>query len=494
MVPEITNYTIQREIGVGGMAVVYEATDDRLQRTVAIKVLHPHLCREPSASDRFIREARAAAKIDHPNVVRLYDYSSGENLHYIVMEYVPGSTLERVLKERGPVSPENAVAIMTEIAEALAQAHAIGIIHRDVKPANILLHRQGRAMLSDFGLAHHLPDSRLTTPDAVAGTPSYMSPEQISGSELSAATDIYSWGICLYAIITGKLPYGNDTYPEVLSEIRRGAIRFDDTLLEGLSFRHQDLLLRCLTADPQQRIGDARELLSELDRCGNRRQWLIDVTGMMSSPGETTGAHPSSRPSATMVLSRKSIDRRYFGSGAVILLLVIASAVFFFRPQKRLPNDNPAGTEMMQPEADLRNDSIPGEVERSDTIRTAAGQPGGMSDTTIQTTVAKRISGEDTARPVRKRPSETVVRPVAAGPSVAATVDSGAFFIFCEPWANVRVGDRELGATPFEKPVPLPVGRHVVSLSNGFCIPLTDTVVITAGTVLRKRYRLQVAE
>lgn len=130
--------------------------------------------------------------------------------------------------------PTTVMAIMFQIAEALAQAHALGIIHRDIKPANILLHKQGRAMLSDFGLAHRLPDPRLTTGDAVAGTPSFMSPEQISGKTLSTATDIYSWGVCFYTLVTGILPYSHRSFPGILSEISSGTINLDSGLLKVL--------------------------------------------------------------------------------------------------------------------------------------------------------------------------------------------------------------------------------------------------------------------
>ncbi|MBN1578919.1 MAG: serine/threonine protein kinase [Chitinispirillaceae bacterium] len=390
MFPVIKNYTIVREIGVGGMAIVYEAADDRLQRTVAIKVLHPHLCRDPSASDRFIREARAAAKIDHPHVVRIFDFGSVDDLHYIIMEFVPGTTMERVLEERGAVSPENAIAVMGEIAEALAQAHSLGIIHRDVKPANILLHRQGRAMLSDFGLAHRLPDPRLTTGDAVAGTPSFMSPEQISGKALSAATDIYSWGICLYTLVAGRLPYANETFPGVIDGIRRGEIRVDAAVLDRLPPWCHDILHRCLAADPRERIGDANELLEQLALTGKRRPVSIDVAamGVESSVAGVGGSAPP--PSATIILPQ---DNGYRIRRVVITAAVLAAAgvagvlVLIGRPGQRSGRAGPP----------RKDRTVVREITRGDT----AGADDAVADTFshAKTTARGRSPGAAAGRP-----------------------------------------------------------------------------------------------
>ncbi len=506
MVPNIRNYTIHGEIGSGGMAVVYEATDNRLQRTVAIKVLHPHLCREPLASDRFVREARAAAKIDHPNVVRLYDYCAEDDLHYIVMEYVPGITLDRVLKERGPLSIGNTIAIMTEIAEALAQAHQLGIIHRDVKPANILLHRQGRAMLSDFGLAHHLPDSRLTTPDAVAGTPSFMSPEQIGGSELSVATDIYSWGVCFHAAATGKLPYATESFPDLLGEIRRGAVCPAERLLDGLSAGYQDVLLRCLATDPLQRIPDAGKLLEALRQTGVKGRWSIAFTDAPESSGTPASGTAGSGTSVTMVLPKPNRSVRYVRAGIIALVAAAAFGGFLLFSGRLIGRDTTATTAMSggvnetAPVADTERPP----PENSDSL--SSGDPGTPQ---VSVSVPAPLQAEETAAPIpvsgksSPQPAEPVSDLVSSStaettnrslPAVVATPDSGEVFVYCSPWANVRIGEHELGPTPFQEPVKLPVGRYRVALSNPFCEPLVDSVTVTTGTVVRKRYRLQVVQ
>jgi serine/threonine protein kinase len=511
MVPEIQNYTIVREIGTGGMAVVYEASDDRLQRTVAIKVLHPHLCKEQAAADRFIREARAAAKIDHPNVVRVYDYGSKDDLRYIVMEYVPGTNMERVLRERGNVPPEPAVEIMHQIAEALAQAHALGIIHRDVKPANILLHRQRRAMLTDFGLAHHLPDPRLTTDNAVAGTPSFMSPEQIGGNAVDTATDIYSWGVCLYMLVAGELPYTAQRFPEVIGKIRVGDIHLDSGLLKVLPPFYYDLLHRCLAADPRKRIHDANELLGQLSLSGIRKTGGIDTDFLKDDTGREPGQEDQS-PAATVVIPRKKNNGFRYVPAA--LLAFAAAALFFWALfVVRIPigtikspsgkNAEPFVFKLTQPDTMAGAQAVPDTSQRTtdgeDVNSTGAEKLLFTSHKTQVSAVAGSPSGGAAGPAVDKKQQDSGAGGSPVGTTgdtsaQAAPSDSGGLFIYCHPWAVVRVGDREIGTTPFAGPVRLPAGDHVVTLGNGFCEPLTDTVTVAAGRVVRKRYTLKVKE
>ncbi len=510
MFPEIKNYTIVREIGTGGMAVVYEAVDNRLHRTVAIKVLHPHLGKEPAASERFIREACAAAKIDHPNVVRIYDYGSIENLHYIIMEYVPGITLEKVLKEQASVTPDNACAIMYEIAEALEQAHTRGIIHRDIKPANILLHKQGRAMLSDFGLAHYLPDPRLTAEDAVAGTPSFMSPEQIAGKTLSMATDIYSWGVCFYTLIAGDLPYRSQKFPDIIGEIRRGAIQMNSGLIKNLPSRYAAILYRCLTADPEQRIGDAAELIRLLDIANKNRPVCIDMSTLPAAAAPDTG-EPAASSSSTGIL--KNNDKRGMRPGllAAIVIVALAGSIGIFSGLRLSDRQPAAGKAVRQ-----NRSPVAFELARSD----SGVLPAAAGDTLLERvghSVGSTVGESDGSRPLqRKAVSVAAIRnteeqqlsdraterlpPTPAVPAIASSAtspppvspDSGKLFVHCNPWAAVRVDSVDIGTTPFAEPLVLPVGAHVITLSNSYCEPQTDTVTIAAGTIVRKRYNLKV--
>ncbi|HLJ81378.1 MAG TPA: serine/threonine-protein kinase, partial [Ktedonobacterales bacterium] len=211
------SYELVRRLGEGGMAQVYLARDIRLGREVAVKVLDARLAERPGFRERFLREARVAAALDHPNIVPLYDFGDTEHLLYLVMPFVSGGSLQDVLR-RAPLSAGEVVTYGSQMTDALEYAHKRGVVHRDVKPANMLLHADGRLMLSDFGLAKILgPNSRSAIPRGHpdAGTPEYMAPEQIEG-RTDERSDIYALGVVLYLLLTGHLPFTGSTSTAVM--------------------------------------------------------------------------------------------------------------------------------------------------------------------------------------------------------------------------------------------------------------------------------------
>ncbi|HKT08723.1 MAG TPA: serine/threonine-protein kinase [Gemmatimonadaceae bacterium] len=205
------NYELDRELGRGGMGIVYRAKDRRLKRMVAIKVLPPELGFRGEIKSRFLREAETAAQLSHPDIVPIYSVDEREGLVFFVMACVDGDTLAKRLAERGPLPVDDARRILREVADALAYAHARGVIHRDIKPDNILLGEDGRAMVTDFGIARAIQegaDSRLTATGVAIGTPAYMSPEQAAGDrEIDGRSDLYSLGIVGYQMLAGQLPF-----------------------------------------------------------------------------------------------------------------------------------------------------------------------------------------------------------------------------------------------------------------------------------------------
>src|SRR5258705_3138041 len=199
-------YRLDERLGRGGMSEVWLAEDLELGRRVAIKLLDPN-----ADTARFEREARAVASLAHPNVVQLYDYGEAEGRPYIVLEYMPGGTLEERLADRKPLPDDQAFAVAAGIAAGLAHAHARGVVHRDLKPANVLFDEEGRAKLADFGIARMVAsDGTLTEAGTVLGTAAYISPEQASGAPASEASDVYSFGVILYRMLTGRLPFESD--------------------------------------------------------------------------------------------------------------------------------------------------------------------------------------------------------------------------------------------------------------------------------------------
>src|SRR5438874_2902420 len=206
-----SRYEIQREVAQGGMAEVYLAHDQLLNRPVAMKALFPEYAREPSFVERFRREAQAAANLNHPNIVAIYDWGQEDGTYFIVMEYVEGRVLRDLIRSEAPLDLNQAAEITAEIASALAFAHRNGVVHRDVKPGNVLLTRFGNVKVTDFGIARAGTSDGLTQTGSVMGTATYFSPEQAQGLPVDGRSDVYSLGVVLYEMLTGVVPFTGDS-------------------------------------------------------------------------------------------------------------------------------------------------------------------------------------------------------------------------------------------------------------------------------------------
>ncbi len=259
-------YSLQRELGRGGMGIVYLARDVQLDRDVAIKVLPSHLAHRTDARERFLREARMAAGLSHPHIVPIHRVSEVAGFVFFVMSYIEGETLGERLRTRGPLPPAEAARILREVAWALAYAHGRGIVHRDVKPDNILLEaRTGRALVTDFGIAHGGRDSGVATdPGKIMGTAHFMSPEQAASESIDGRSDIYALGVVGYLAVSGRLPYEAPTVPALLL---RQAAQDPPSVMRaapGLPPALGAAIDRCLARDPAARFSDGEALAEAL--------------------------------------------------------------------------------------------------------------------------------------------------------------------------------------------------------------------------------------
>ena len=259
-------YSLQRELGRGGMGVVYLARDVRLDRDVAIKVLPAYLASTPSAREQFLREARMAAKLSHPNIVPIHRVAEAGGFVFFVMAYVEGETLGERLRTRGPLPPAEAARVLREVAWALAYAHGRGIVHRDVKPDNILLEAEtGRALVTDFGIAHGGADAAPTTdPGKITGTAHFMSPEQAAGRPIDGRSDIYALGVVGYLAVSGRLPFESSNLPALLVRQATEAAPTVMRAAPGLPPALGAAIDRCLARDPAARFGDGEALAEAL--------------------------------------------------------------------------------------------------------------------------------------------------------------------------------------------------------------------------------------
>ncbi|MFA6035305.1 MAG: protein kinase [Myxococcota bacterium] len=261
----IGKYTLAEKVGVGGMATVWRGVDTALQREVAIKILHPHLADKPDSKRRFLREARAVARLRHPAIIEIYDYS-GEDAEtgFIVTEFVRGRNLHDWADEYGVASPEAAALICCQLASALSHAHDCGVIHRDIKPENILVSDDGGLKIADFGIAHVLEAESLTVTGALVGSPAHMAPEQIDGGVTDARTDIFALGTIMYWLSTGMLPFPGETPTAIFRKITEGRCEDPRTYNPAIDNRLAAIILRMITTVPSARPRSMKEVEDEL--------------------------------------------------------------------------------------------------------------------------------------------------------------------------------------------------------------------------------------
>jgi serine/threonine protein kinase len=257
-------YAVVETLGSGGMAVVYRARDQELERDVAIKVLPEHLVSDGEVRERFEREARLVGRLSHPNIVNVYDVGKSEGRPYIVMECVDGVTLADELARRGRFPPAEAVELAMQACAGLEHAHEHGLVHRDIKTRNLLLRPDGVLKIADFGIARAVEGTQITASGTVLGTAVYAAPEQASGEQVTTAADIYSLGAVLYELISGRPPFEYESLPELVLKQRAGRVASLRDSVPDVTRHLDEVVLRCLAPEPSARPASARAVAQEL--------------------------------------------------------------------------------------------------------------------------------------------------------------------------------------------------------------------------------------
>ena len=352
LAPLFPQLEILELLGSGGMGAVYKARQPHLDRLVALKIIRPEAARDPEFAERFAREAKALARLSHPNIVTLHDFGQAGDLFYFVMEYVDGASL-RELEKSGRLSPAQALAIVPQVCDALQYAHDQGVVHRDIKPENILVDKRGRVKIADFGIAKLLgappAEATLTASQMVLGTPHYMAPEQLERPrEVDQRADIYSLGVVFYEMLTGELPLGRFQPPSRKVEVD---VRLDEVVLKALE------------REPERRYQHASEVKTD-----------VEQVGLAARPGVCRRTGRTRRPHAIVV------------AAAALAAVLSLAAYLVFRPaHKRLP-DGAAVAELKS----YPLDSLDGVLTRSGVeLDKAVSSDGGGS----LKVVAARVAG-----------------------------------------------------------------------------------------------------
>jgi len=255
----LTRYAVEKRLGQGGMATVDLAEDTELGRRVAVKRLFASLAGDYVFQQRFFREAKLAASLSHPNLVTVYDVGEEDGLPYIVMEYVDGETLAELMQREGPLPPDRAVDLLLQVCAGLQHAHAAGLVHRDIKPQNLLVRRDGVAKIADFGIARTIQSTQLTQVGTVLGTASYLAPEQAMGEHVTAAADIYSVAVVGYELLTGRTPYEFETLADLTVKQQQ-----PPAPIPGVPAHVDAAIRRSLAFEPARRPATAAALVREL--------------------------------------------------------------------------------------------------------------------------------------------------------------------------------------------------------------------------------------
>jgi len=317
-------YEVQGRIGVGGMAEVWRGYDRILNRTVAIKTLLPQFARDASFVDRFRREAQAAARLNHAGIVSVYDSGTDGETPYIVMQFIEGRTLADYLASGRTIPPMKAAQVAEEIAEALAAAHAEGVIHRDIKPANVMVTRDGKVLVMDFGIARLIsgPETAPQT-SAVLGTASYLSPEQAQGHSVDARTDIYALGVVLYEMLTGRPPFTGDSPMAIAYKQVNATPEAPSSVDPDVPPELDAVVMRALSKNPANRYQTGQEFADDLERARTGGQ--VMATPLLPAAGEATQV--ISRPQPTSVLPPQQDEpggSRKAWAGALIAIVIMA--------------------------------------------------------------------------------------------------------------------------------------------------------------------------
>ena len=523
---EKRNYQILNTIATGGTAVLYKAIQTSLDRQVVVKRLHSHLTNDINFTRRFEIEAKAAASLDHENIVRIIDFGSSNNNYFIVMEYIDGMSLKEFIQERKQISEELTLFIAHEICMGLDHAHQRGIIHRDIKPANIMLTKEGHVKITDFGLAKlHENQTQQTVANTLLGTPLYMSPEQAIGERIDNRSDIFSLGTICYEMVTGTQPFKGDNYASVIQSIINGHVPSPGKIKKDLSPRTELIIMKALSKEPSKRYRTALDMAREIESfLGQEKLLRLKETLRRMMNGEYVEEKMERSSGGD---SGRSPGRSIFSFLSIALAAAIVMSLIFFPARvehlkSRLravfePNPAPAGQTVASNEnggsylsdildatravADSSGVSgqamiipTPADTSRSDSASSdfKESETKGAVDVPAKTTSP---AGIDTPAERQTAPNAAATQESTSGGSVKEQPEharvTGFLEISIDPSAEIIIDGREKAFSSSLGPIELTSGRHELVCKREGYKDYREGIKIHTGELSKRNIILQ---
>ncbi len=520
VIEKLGRYIIVEELGQGAMGVVYKAVDPLIDRTVAIKTINLDLSRDEleNFEKRFQREVQSAGKLNHPNIVTIYDVGRTEGVAYMAMEYLEGKELREIL-DSGVVLPiEKVVHIATQVCDGLAFAHENGIVHRDIKPANIMVMKNGMVKITDFGIAQVSSASR-TMAGMVMGSPKYMSPEQVVGQAVDGRSDIFSLGVVLYEMLTGKTPFVGDNISaimyQILNEEPIPPKAFNQNIPDSINY----IILRTLAKHPDGRYQSAKELARDL-----RKYKTLEVPAPGEAPppstpmerrktprsalGDQTQVISGRRDEATPQLARTAAATRAKSwnlprlllVGIPILLVAFVLLVSFRDTTTPAPEESVQAQPAPAPApaaSEAAPSGVPATADTTPPEATATHEEDKAAETARSRAAAKAraLSESEGRKLARPKPtpapltSTAETRVVEEGPAPVIPAGSATIALAISPWGEVFVDGVRQGVSPPLRELKVAPGKHTILIVNQTFAPYSQTIDVQAGSSHKIKYK-----
>lgn len=443
-IEKLGRYEILSELGQGAMGVVYKAVDPLIDRTVAIKTINLNLSRDELTDfeERFNREAKSAGRLNHPNIVTIYDVGRVDHVAYITMEYLEGRELKDIINSGDPMPPDRIAEIIAQVADGLAFAHDNNIVHRDIKPANIMVLRNGNVKITDFGIAQMSSGSR-TQIGIILGSPKYMSPEQVSGKHLDGRSDIFSLGAVLQELLTGKPAFGNSDSTlttimfKILNEMPAPPTQGNSTIPAAFDY----IVARALAKDPESRYPSAREMANDLRNFKDLKSTISPAarTKPVASDGDETQVLDINKISLP---SRQQHGKKLIVVAIAVILFAITVQFVKFKQKPDAP------------------------------IVIAEKSPPALA----APTPVKQLPPVAEERSAEHDTPTTTDKPKIAAPAVAS------LGLAILPWGEVFIDGKSRGPSPPLKELKLPAGKHQIEIRNTNFPVYRQTVIMKTGS------------